>query len=275
MTYIHPADAQKLQRLAIDLPQSLLFTGPKGIGFRGIIDELSQILNATPIFILPEKDDKVDLVKGNISVTIIRRLYDMTRTRSNEKRIIIIDDADKMSSGAQNAFLKLLEEPSESTYFILLSHTPSALLSTIRSRVHSFEFHPITSDQSTELLNELGVNDATKRAQLMFIAGGMPAELTRLVSDDSHLESRSQIVRDARTLLQGNTYDALKVVDTYKDRREDSLILLTDASRLLKQNVTQSNEAAVIARIATLLKTYERILANGNVRLCLASAVLQ
>jgi DNA polymerase-3 subunit delta' len=80
-----------------------------------------------PIIILPEKDEKIDIEKGVISVEIMRRLYDETRTKTEGERIIIIDYAERMTTQAQNAFLKLLEEPGDDVYFILVSNTTSKL----------------------------------------------------------------------------------------------------------------------------------------------------
>src|SRR5690606_41517756 len=64
---------------------------------------------------------------------IIRRLYDLARTKGS-KKYIIIDYAETMAKPAQNAFLKLLEEPNDQIHFILLSHQPQSLLPTIMSR---------------------------------------------------------------------------------------------------------------------------------------------
>ena len=50
------------------------------------------------------------------------------------KKVYIIDDADTMNASAQNAMLKLLEEPPDSAAFILCAANPELLLVTVRSR---------------------------------------------------------------------------------------------------------------------------------------------
>ena len=56
------------------------------------------------------------------------------------KRVFILDEAHMLSSAANNAFLKTLEEPPENTVFILATTEPGKMLPTIRSRCMMFEF---------------------------------------------------------------------------------------------------------------------------------------
>ncbi|MDR0446403.1 MAG: hypothetical protein LBH17_05150 [Oscillospiraceae bacterium] len=88
-------------------------------------------------------------------VTVVKRLYDdngkLKRTIAvgqirealfdavelpNEaaRRVIVIEESEKMRREAQNALLKTLEEPPEHLRFILLTDAPGALLPTVRSR---------------------------------------------------------------------------------------------------------------------------------------------
>jgi DNA polymerase III delta prime subunit len=272
--YIHPHTQQHLDILIRDLPQSMVFTGPEGVGLSAAVSYIANHVQTTPIYILPEKDEKVDIEKGVITVDVIRRLYAMTKTIETGTRLIVIDYAQRMGVQAQNAFLKLLEEPGRNTHFILLTHTVSKLLPTIQSRVQVTDVNPITLAQSEELLDELKVIDKTKRSQLLFIATGLPAQLVVLAHDDRAFEARAQIIRDARTYIQGSMYDRLKLSLAYKDNREGSLTLLLDAMKLLQDSLKTGNNPAQVKIIALLLKAHERIEANGNVRLQLASAML-
>jgi DNA polymerase III delta prime subunit len=271
--YFHASTEKRLALLHSNLPQSLLITGPFGVGLSAIHTHLMDQLGIVAQVILPERDEKVDIAKGTISVDIIRRLYDMTKTIETDKRLIVIDYAERMGSQAQNAFLKLLEEPGQNTHFVLLSHEPAKLLPTIHSRVQEFEVRPISLGQSQALLDELGVKDAKKRSQLLFMAEGLPAELNRLHADEEYFAARSQIVRDARQFLQGSSYDRLTLAQTYKDDREKALLLVSDALRLVRLNI-EEGKVSLLPKINQLLATYERIAANGNVRLQLAASMV-
>ncbi|OGV36225.1 MAG: hypothetical protein A2020_12560 [Lentisphaerae bacterium GWF2_45_14] len=61
-------------------------------------------------------------------------LFYLTSATSEGKKVGVIYDADRMQPAAQNAFLKTLEEPPSSTFFILTTGHPSELLPTTLSR---------------------------------------------------------------------------------------------------------------------------------------------
>lgn len=271
---IHPDSKKRLELTIKNMPQSMLLTGKKRVGLSTIAKHIANLRKVTPIIILPEKDEKIDIEKGVISVEIMRRLYDETRTKTSDERIIIIDYAQRMTTQAQNAFLKLLEEPSDNVYFILVSNTVTKLLPTITSRTENLDIKPVNIEQSNLLLDKLGIKDKTKRAQLMFIASGLPAELTDLAINDEYFEKRSAMMRDARQLLSGSLYKKLLIAQKYKDDRVVALQLLTDASNILQKTIIAKPQSDSIAYIDKLLHTYEQVEANGNIRLCLASLAI-
>ena len=267
----NPASKRQLEQYALDLPGALLITGAEGIGLTAAAREASGSNKAVVYTVLPEKDEKVDLEKGTITIDSIRRLYTLTKTIEPNGRVIIIDYAERMAKPAQNAFLKLLEEPGEGTHFILLTHQPGLLLPTILSRVQRLDMRAITREQSEELLDSLKVRDERQKAQLLFIAGGLPAELTRLVSDTNYFEQRSGVIKDAREFVVGNSYARLLIAKKYKDNRQQALIMLADAMRLLQNTLVKGGDDSSIATISQLEKVYGRIQGNGNIRLQLAS----
>ncbi|MEI6053813.1 MAG: AAA family ATPase [Candidatus Saccharibacteria bacterium] len=257
-----------------NMPQSLLITGPIGVGLTTAARYIAQMLDIKPTIILPEKDEKIDLEKGNITVDIMRQVLSDTRTKSSKDQIIIIDYAERMTQQAQNAFLKLLEEPNQGTYFILVSNSSSKLLPTILSRVKKIAIRTVSLDQSNELLEALGIKDKTKCSQLLFMASGLPAELSRLSKDNDYFEKRSNNIRDARELLQGKLYRKLLIAQKYKEDRRTCLVLLNDVMRILKHSIDNNPDNEVIKKIDIILKTYERIEAGGNIRICLARMVI-
>jgi DNA polymerase-3 subunit delta' len=73
---------------------------------------------------------------GSIKIEQVRDVVERVAYRPFEgrRRIIIIDEADRMVSAAQNALLKTLEEPPSSSIFILITSRIDVLLPTVRSR---------------------------------------------------------------------------------------------------------------------------------------------
>jgi len=272
--FVHPQSHLALAAVVNQWPHALLLTGASGVGLSTIAREYAKELSPHILTVLPEKDEKVDIQKGTITVQSIRRLYDTTRTVEPAGRTIIIDYAERMAIPAQNAFLKLLEEPAEGTRFILLTHAPELLLTTITSRSQRIDVRPITMEQSRSLLDELSVEDATKRTQLLFIAEGLPAELTRLVQDDTYFEARASLVKDARSYITGSPYDRLFIAKKYKDSRADALTLLEDSMKLLKRTLAANGDVSTLRMISRLEVLHRRVSEQGNVRLQLSAAVM-
>lgn len=270
---IHPDSQRMLEATITQQPHALLISGQHGVGLATIakwyIDSEEQLIT-----VLPEKDEKVDIEKGTITVAGIRRLYDITRTVEPKGRVVLIDYAERMAPPAQNAFLKLLEEPADGTRFILLTHQPALLLPTILSRTQHVAVRPATPVQSEAHLDALGVTDATKRSQLLFIANGLPAELSRLVADDDYFQRRAGLVKDAREYVTGSPYARLRLAKKYKDSRSDALLLLEDGMKLLQRTIAVNGDVTTLRMMQRLEVLHKRLSEQGNVRLQLSAGVV-
>jgi len=263
-----------LQAMIKNLPQSMLLTGPNGVGLGTIAKYVADQIGGVKLLVLPEKNEKIDPENGTISVDSIRNLRHETRSIQSSKLVVVIDYAEKMGTQAQNAFLKLLEEPGSSIYFILATHSPSKLLPTITSRAQTVNIRPISLDLSLSLISDLEIKSKDEINKIIFMAQGLPAEITRLATDSDYLESRSNIMRDARDLLKATIYEKLLVANKYKDDRDKSLILIDFASKILQHSITTKPNFELISQIDKLLVCQKQLQANSNVRLSLAYLVV-
>ncbi|NTW61640.1 hypothetical protein HGB24_03070 [Candidatus Saccharibacteria bacterium] len=269
--YLNSSSRKFIDALTKKLPQSLMLSGDPGVGLGAIAGFIADAHDVRTTVILPEKDEKIDIEKGIIGVDLIRRLYDMLKTKSS-KRIIVIDYAERMTHQSQNAFLKLLEEPNSGTHFILLAHSTTGILPTIMSRVEEIKIKPISKSQTEKLLDSMGITDEKKRAQLLYIASGLPAEIIRLAGDTTYFEKRSQIIRDAKEMLASNKYAKFQIAQKYKDDRPSALQLLGDMAKMLKANLT-SHPSDTINKLDDILDAYQMIESNCNIRLTLARII--
>lgn len=181
--------AAALRRMAAGgrMPNSMIFAGPDGTGKKHFAIETARALvcrnpgngescgNCTAcrragVFDLPESDKAEDFdnvflshhpdvglifsPKRQIRVAAIRALETEANFRPSEaeSRVFIIDEADKMNQEAANALLKTLEEPPPTTFLILVSARPDALLQTIRSRCQMIRFAPVSATEIRNLL---------------------------------------------------------------------------------------------------------------------------
>lgn len=256
---INPATKKLLDAYVTEPSHALLLAGEAGVGLGTLASDLGTQLatNAQLVTtITPEK--------GLISIDRVRSLYEQTRSIQNGKRVVVIDDADSMSADAQNALLKLLEEPVDNVHFILTSHQPSHLLMTIRSRLQAIQVLPITDEESKQLLAGYSL-DETKHRQALFLAAGKPAELIRLARDEIYFASKAAIVNDARALLQADAYERLVVTKRYTDRTS-ALELLTMCGRLLNFSFLKQKNFQAADNMDVFDEVMKRIETNGHVR---------
>lgn len=102
-----------------------------------------------------EYDAAKDTYKGSISVEAIRKVNPFLRLTASKDggwRVVIVDDADTMNRNAQNALLKILEEPPANTLLILICHRLGAMIPTIRSRTRTLSFHPLSPENFARLI---------------------------------------------------------------------------------------------------------------------------
>jgi hypothetical protein len=256
---INPATKKLLTAYLKTPAHALCITGEAGSGAGSVATELANGLADNPQLVT-----HISPEKGLISIDRIRQLYEQTRSIQQTKRCIIIDDADTMSHDAQNALLKLLEEPVENVHFILTTHHETQLLSTIKSRTQIVPLLPITEEQSIELLKPFSLDETATR-QTLFLASGHPAELTRLAEDPGYLASRSVIVTDARTFLQTDDYGRLVIVKKYTDRVL-ALEFLGMCAKLLSFSLLKQRNYGSADVMNILDQVMGRIEANGHVR---------
>ena len=197
------------------IPHAWLLTGPRGIGkatlaFRmarfvllndenqrtssGLFKDLTEPsleLNAeNPVFRRIASGGHADLMtlersvnidtnrlRTNIPVEDVRAAGKFLRLTASEGgwRVIIIDSADELNRNAANALLKILEEPPDKALILLVCHTPSRLLPTIRSRCCNMPLTPLHRDDILLLLqNHLPSYSSENLQALCLLSDGSP-----------------------------------------------------------------------------------------------------
>jgi len=195
------------------LAHALLFLGPIGIGKALVAQRLAARLACTvgaaapcgacsgcrqvlagshPDLLMigaPGRGRK-ETRKKEIGIDQARELKHFIQLRpvAAARKIAIIDDADRLSLAAQNALLKTLEEPPGQALLVLITASPGALLSTVRSRCQRIAFRPLSPELVQVLLREHNVTDEAA-ARLAAVADGSPGRalvLRATWQDDEH-----------------------------------------------------------------------------------------
>lgn len=98
-----------------------------------------------------------------------------------QRRVVIVDAADDMNRNTANALLKSLEEPSDDTVFLLVSHTPGRLLPTIRSRCRTLRFSRLADHEVEHVLADADL-DGEDIGLLVAMAAGCPGRALALAA---------------------------------------------------------------------------------------------
>lgn len=276
---LHTKTKQNFERLTANLPHALVIEGPSGTGVRTVAELLARSM-ASPILVIEPKkmvnsQPVVDMKEGNIIIDDIRLLYEQTRSKQPGNQVYVLDTGERsMTISAQNAFLKLLEEPRHGLYFIIATHQYDQLLPTIVSRSQRLPLLSISTEQTLQLIESLRIEDATKKARLAFVGRGLPALIKRLADDTKLYESRVAIMGDAKSMIGGSGFEKAGVIHRYRDNRADAVTLLDDMNHQLSVIVKSNPDPSYVALIARNLETRNKVLAGGNIRLQLLNGVL-
>jgi DNA polymerase-3 subunit delta' len=130
-------------------------------------------------------DDNARKLKSVIGVEEVRKLknYFSLSAADGGRRVAIIDAVDEMNVAAANALLKLLEEPPPQVTLLLISHQPSRLLPTIRSRCRELRLSPLNAGDMATALALTG--DAPDNpVPLAELSGGSVGEAIRIMNLD-------------------------------------------------------------------------------------------
>lgn len=156
------------------------------------------------------------------------------------RRVVIIDDADEMNPNAANALLKMLEEPPERATLLLLSHQPSSLLPTIRSRCRTLRLSPLAPAQMTAALDASGAEVRGDPAALADLSGGSVGGALRL-SLMGGLQIYAELVALVSAAPRMDRARAIKLAEAAAQRGgEEKLILLFTLVDLLLSRLART-----------------------------------
>ena len=267
-----------------------LLSGPRGVGKATLAWRIARFLLATPpdqgdaLFAAPAPET-LDIaadhpVARRIAAgaepglaAITRTINDDTKRMRNEivaedirklnrffglkatdagRRVVIVDAADEMNDTAANALLKMLEEPPGRTTLLLVSHQPSRLLPTIRSRCRSLRLSPLNPADMQSALAQAEAETPDHADHLAALAQGSVGAALRLIALNG-LQIYAELVALLGTMPNLDRPRALALADAAAQRnaaeRFEMLLTLIDTA-LVRLATTGATGAAPVPEAA-------------------------
>ena len=219
------------------LSHAYMICGPDGIGKRTLAREMAKailcsdrentpcgICRACKSYSAGAYPDALHLAPGgaagDIKIGEIRRLKEECAVTpiSGDRRVIIIDRAEKMNINAQNAFLKLLEEPEKGNVFVMTCSNVERILPTVRSRCIMISVPPVSDDEIEQAVAkyENASSKVTARQAAVYSGGIIGKALDLMAGDEKHPYFLTMQIMKA--LCEDNVIELMKVAQLITDR---------------------------------------------------------
>lgn len=209
---------------------------------------------------------------------------------SYKRKIFIIDKADTMTSQAQNALLKTLEEPPKYVLIILIAENTENFLPTVLSRCVMMKFSPISVNLiKNYLINNCAMNENDAAFYAEYSIGSI-GEALRLSGDENFYQMRNDIISCLDRLDAMDFVSAMfmaKEMEKYKAYSElfdimymfyrdvfcmrlfkdDRYVIQKDKIGLIEKKAKNLNEQTIAKRLDFIMDIKKKIRQNTAFRL--------
>lgn len=286
----NPAAIDRLRGLIAGgrLAHAYLFAGPEGVGKRLVAISFAKGLGVEPLVVERLED------KHEVLIAQVREVIRELGFASKDRRVVIFDDADRMSEEAMNALLKTLEEPPDGTLLLLVSSAPQRLLPTIRSRCQTIFFHPLDDESIVRFLQGRMLEGPSARMAAVLACGSVGTATAMIPEIEEILTLARELQERVLAGELNPIVEALgKIRDTEKARaqaRRELRILLhclretllaksgraaALATKEFVERMSGLDDDEILEKIESLIDHERAIDLNANVSLAVEDALLR
>jgi DNA polymerase-3 subunit delta' len=299
MVFIGNTKAVNLLNKAIGngkISQAYLFPGPESVGkltlakifADSIISERNIFKNDLLAVAIKEKDE-LDLTviepeieeKKGIKKTKdikIEKIREMQRELAlypydGKKKVLIVNDAHRMTVSAQNALLKSLEEPNKTSVIILITHDEAAIISTIKSRCQKINFFLAEEEEMKKLFKD------DKNKELIEFSMGRPGLATRMKENQEEFDAKEKDYKELESFSSWGINERLGLAEKMAVNLAETIkklefwmwiIRLKSLSENSKQEFFSFKTIEKISKVLETIKT-----TNANARLAIENLFLE
>lgn len=272
------------------LSHAYLFSGPEGVGKKTLAGMFAMAVIAGKeinsevdfcdrqalldlVLVEPETVEKKDVVKvRDIPIEAVRDAQQKLSLfpYRGKYKVLIVKDAHRMSNSAQNALLKLLEEPNRTAILILVTSEPDKILPTVQSRCEKLNFSLVSETELTKAFE--------KENNFVFdvvpLAMGRPAIANLILKNPEELEARRNSRQQLNSLRTGSLNEKMLLAEEFsKDVRKtlDSLnVWIWSLRNEALANSDEEKRSEIFQTIEKMQKSMTLLKStNANARLLL------
>ncbi|MCA9342495.1 AAA family ATPase [Candidatus Saccharibacteria bacterium] len=258
-------------------PHAIGIYGPEGSGKAYLAQYLkdkitNQVKNENILVVRPND-------KGKITVEQARQLPKFIQLKtadSKSERIIIIEDADKMTVEAQNAILKNIEELPNNTTIILTFPNLASILPTISSRLNFIKITPPTINTTIDFFNNQYSDEQIIKAYK--ISNYRIGLMTALLKQEQHDVIKN--ISLSKQILSSSSFDRICMIESLSKSEValllDSLLIVSKAAFVSAINNGQSKKVTKLAEVRkAVFKSMQKLQTTPNYRLLLTDLMLR
>ena len=267
------------------ISHSYLFIGTDGIGKKMMAKEFAKMIlcldkdnkycnnckSCIEFDTNNNPDFKIIKPDGNsIKIEQIREIQDKIAEKPiiSNKKVYIIDNADKMTQEAQNCLLKTLEEPPEYATIILIGSNETAFLSTIKSRCIILHFEKINDQEIAKFIREKYQIEIDNQ-NLLKAAQGSIGKAIQIKEDEEIYSKIDEIISN---LENADNIDILKMAEIIYKSKDKINDILEYMNIIFIDIAKKSNKYANCINIVEDAK--KRLQSNVNFDMCIDNMLL-
>ncbi len=220
--------------------QALIISGQPGSGKEALARYLAAELVGVPLdkldtypylIILSKPTDKQE-----ISIDAVRQAIHELKLKpaiskgGAAQKIVLINDAHQLSEEAQNALLKIIEEPPAGTVFILTAPTETDVLPTIASRAQKITIAPVDLKSALRFFSGSAPEKAIESA--WNLSQGAAGLASAIIADDEE-HPLKVAVDSAKSLLKMSRYERIIFLDSLSSSKGELRLFLDALTRVL------------------------------------------
>ena len=230
-----------------NIPHAMIFSGPEMIGKKKIAIEFIKNIFCEELcgecYFCKSIEYNPDIniispVDGNIEIEEIRKAKERLSLKPyyNKIKALIIDDSHLMKSDAQNALLKMLEEPKGDTLIIFITPFREMLLKTIRSRAQEIKFSLVGNEEIEKYLISLGAS-SKKAKEISLISSGQIGKAINFFEDKSKMDFFNKSIEDIIFLSRSSISQRFQYAEKLKDDKIKIIEILDIWERFLRREI--------------------------------------